>query len=72
MKMKPVYTPEEVAEKLKVGKPTVMRLLNSGDLVGSRIGHKTWRITEEELERFLESKKEKKTPSSLGALDTSE
>lgn len=53
--MKDVYTPEEAAEKLKVGKATIMRWLKDGKLGGVRLGHKTWRITEDDLEKFLES-----------------
>lgn len=55
--VKEVYTPEQVAEKLSVAKATVLRWLKSGELRGAKLGHKTWRIREEDLESFLKSKR---------------
>jgi excisionase family DNA binding protein len=51
-----LYTPEEVAEKLKATRRTVYRWLLSGRLVGKRAGD-GWRITEADLMDFLESRK---------------
>ena len=47
-----VLTPLEVMDFLGVGKNTIYRLLNSGELRGFRIG-RGWRITEESLREFI-------------------
>ncbi len=46
------YTPGEVAEILKVHQYTVYKLLADGRLKGFRISNQ-WRITVEEVERFM-------------------
>lgn len=48
-----LLTPLEVMDILGVGKNTVYRLLNSGELQGFRIG-KGWRVSENSLRRFIE------------------
>ncbi|MEM4625767.1 MAG: helix-turn-helix domain-containing protein [Candidatus Pacearchaeota archaeon] len=50
--MDKLYTPEEVAEILKVSVITVKKWLRSGELKGIKVG-KFWRIREEDLEEFL-------------------
>jgi excisionase family DNA binding protein len=47
-----LYTPEEVAEKLKVTRRTVYQWLLDGKLPGLRAGDK-WRVAEDELMAFL-------------------
>lgn len=47
-----VLTPTDVMNALNIGKNTVYELLNSGQLRGFRIG-RGWRISAEELERFI-------------------
>lgn len=47
-----ILTPLEVMDLLGVGKNTIYRLLNSGELQGFRIG-RGWRITEESLREFM-------------------
>ncbi len=47
-----ILTPLEVMDLLGVGKNTIYRLLNSGELRGFRIG-RGWRITEESLREFM-------------------
>lgn len=47
-----VLTPAEVMDILGVGKNTMYRLLNSGELQGIRIG-RSWRITNDALEEYL-------------------
>lgn len=54
--MEEIYTPEQVAKKLSVTKTTVLRWLRSGELKGVRLGHKTWRIREEQLDAFLKGR----------------
>jgi excisionase family DNA binding protein len=46
------YTPEEIAERLKVSTKTVQAWLSKGQLKGFRAG-KMWRVTREALEEFL-------------------
>ena len=49
-----VLTPAEAMEVLGVGKNTIYRLLNSGELPAIRIG-RSWRITDAEIQRFITS-----------------
>ena len=53
--METFYTPEEVAEILKVRKHTVGNWLREGSLKGTKINGKIWRITAEELDAFIHS-----------------
>lgn len=46
-------TPREVMELLYIGKNTLYKLLNSGELKGFRIG-KQWRVTKNSLQVFTE------------------
>jgi excisionase family DNA binding protein len=50
------FTVDEVAELLQVNRRTIINLLASGKLVGFRVG-RNWRITREDLERFIEEGK---------------
>jgi excisionase family DNA binding protein len=45
------YTPQEIAELLKVSKRTVYRYLHTGKLKASKFGH--WRISKEDLDKFI-------------------
>lgn len=47
-----IYTPEEVAEILKVRPQTVQKWLRNGQLVGIKL-NKNWRIMEEDFKKFL-------------------
>lgn len=47
-----VLTSAEAMEILGVGKNTLYRLLNSGELPAIRIG-RSWRIANTEIERFI-------------------
>lgn len=49
-----VLTPAEAMDILGVGKNTMYRLLNSGQMKGVRVG-RCWRITEASLDEFLVS-----------------
>ena len=51
-----LYTPEEVAEKLRVSRRAVYQWLNSGRLNGLKAGQ-YWRVTEEALTQFLQRHK---------------
>lgn len=50
--MQTIYTPEEIADKLKASRRTVYRWIEKGDLKAFKAG-KMWRITREDLEEFL-------------------
>ncbi len=50
--MSKVYTPDDIAEGLKVSKLAVYKWLQNGKLKGFKAG-KMWRITREDLEEFL-------------------
>ena len=50
--MQPIYTPEEIADKLKTTRRTVYRWIDNGDLKAFKAG-KMWRITRVDLEEFL-------------------
>ena len=54
-----LYSPEEIAERLKVSRRSVYHWLNSGKLTGLKAGQ-YWRVTEEDLIGFM--KHEKPTP----------
>lgn len=53
-----VLTVKEAAGVLRVNVRTVRELCASGKLPAARIGY-SWRITEEEIERFLRGQKER-------------
>ena len=50
--MEPLYTVEEVAEKLKIAPFSVRELLRKRKLNGFKIG-KEWRVEESQLEAFI-------------------
>lgn len=52
------YTPEEVAQILKVRKHTVWNWLREGSLKGTKINGKIWRITQKDLENFINNESE--------------
>ncbi|MBV8902395.1 MAG: helix-turn-helix domain-containing protein [Acidobacteriia bacterium] len=55
--MPTLYTPEEVAEKLRVSRRAVYQWLNSGKLNGLKAGQ-YWRVTEEDLTQYLQRHKQ--------------
>jgi excisionase family DNA binding protein len=61
MALPSLFTPEEVARKVKVERQTVYHWLSSGMLRGLRIGS-TWRITEEDLMDFMTRNARRKAP----------
>ena len=50
------FTVEEVAERLKVSHMTVYRWIKAGNLGAYKLGGE-FRITEEDVERFLEDRR---------------
>lgn len=53
-----VLTPAEAMDILGVGKNTIYRLLNSGELHGVRVG-RSWRIANSVLEKFVVNSNER-------------
>lgn len=49
-----IYTIDEAAQALKLGKSTLYKYIKSGKLNGAKIG-KDWRFTEDQLKDFLKS-----------------
>ncbi len=54
--MNHVLTPQMVAVRLHVGKETVLHWLRTGKLKGKKLGYRTWRIAEDDLEEFIRGK----------------
>ena len=48
-----VYTPEEVAELLKVTRRAVYKYLAEGRLHAAKLSDRAWRITEDDIRAFL-------------------
>lgn len=57
--MDKLYTIKEVAEMLRVSKPTVYRLMSDGKLNPIKLGKRTL-FPESELNRFIEELKEER------------
>ncbi len=55
--MERYYTPEEIAELLKVSRETVYNWLRAGKLKGTKVFN-FWRVSESELSRLLKGDKE--------------
>jgi excisionase family DNA binding protein len=53
-KMQNLYTVEQVAEKFEVHPETVRKLARAGELSGKKIGN-SWRFSDEDLSKFIES-----------------
>ena len=49
-----IFTPNEVAQYLKVSKKTVYKMLRSGELPGFKVG-KHWRVSRAELGALIAS-----------------
>jgi len=54
-----VYTPNEVADVLKVEPVTIRRWLMAGKMSGFKVG-KEWRVTEEDIQQFIENNRPKR------------
>jgi acetyl-CoA synthetase len=47
-----VYTPNEVAKRLKVDRDTIYKLLQDGELKGKKVG-RLWRVSDSNLSEYL-------------------
>lgn len=52
--MQNLYTVEQVAEKFEVHPETVRKLARADELSGKKIGN-SWRFSDEDLSKFIES-----------------
>lgn len=52
-----LLTPEQVAKRLSVAPVTVRNWLRSGKLKGIKIFDRIWRMSEEDLQNFIESQR---------------
>ena len=52
--MPEIYTPEEIAEKLKVSEQTIRRYLREEKMEGFKIGN-SWRIKEKSFLEFIDN-----------------
>jgi len=53
------YTPEQVAEKLQLSVRTVWKYIREGKLPASSMGKRRYRISDEQLDRFMKSQEVK-------------
>lgn len=51
--MEEYYTPQEIADKLKMNKHTIYKYLREGKIKGVKVGNK-YRVAESDLQEFLE------------------
>ena len=58
------FTPQEVADMLKIAKTTVYELIKRGDLNSYRVGNKM-RIEMKDIEKYISNKKDNKSQHSL-------
>ena len=54
-----VLKPEEVRKILSIGRNSIYKLLNSGELAGYRLGEKRWRITKQSVINYIISHSDK-------------
>jgi excisionase family DNA binding protein len=52
--MEKYYTPDQVAEILMVSAKTIREWLKKGRLKGSKLGPRLWRISETDLQKFVD------------------
>jgi len=54
-----LLTPEEVAKRLNMKKKTVQLWLRQGRITCVRLGARTWRVREKDLDDFIKEAKER-------------
>jgi excisionase family DNA binding protein len=50
-----MLTPKEAMEALGIGKNTMYRLLNTGEIKATRVGGKIWRISRKALSDYAKN-----------------
>ena len=63
-----VYSTEEVAKKLNIHTTTVLKLINEGELPAKKVARK-WRVTENQLRKYLEESKPDLASELLNIID---
>ncbi len=58
------YNLKDLQEKLQISRVTALKLLQSGEIRGRKIGRKWW-VNEEDLIAFLEGRRKASSPESL-------
>jgi len=48
-----IFTISQVAKYLQISEKTVRRLIANGELIASKVGGRSWRIKETEIEQYL-------------------
>jgi len=48
-----IFTVSQVAEYLQISEKTVRRLIANGELTASKVGGRSWRIKETDIEQYL-------------------
>jgi excisionase family DNA binding protein len=56
-------TVEQVAEKLNVSQRTIRRMIASKTIKAFRVGQRTWRIDQADLDAYIEDQKQKAAAS---------
>ena len=51
--MADIFTVSQVAEYLQISEKTVRRLIANGELTASKVGGRSWRIKETDIEQYL-------------------
>lgn len=59
-KEKEFLTLQEVAERLRISRPTVRNLIRDGKLSAFRAGERVFRVSVKELEEFISFQEDKK------------
>jgi excisionase family DNA binding protein len=54
--LKQLLTVEDVSKKLQISKQLVLILIKTGDLPGIKINSRVYRIKQNDLEKYIESK----------------
>ena len=60
-----LLTPEQVAKRLAVSRTTVWRLMKSGALPSVSIAGSIRRVDESDLDRWIESRRQRSAPASV-------
>jgi excisionase family DNA binding protein len=55
--LEPLLTPRQVAEALAISRPSVYRLIETGELEAVRVGSRSTRFAPEDVRRFVERRR---------------
>jgi len=60
---KELLTVSQVAEYLQISEKTVRRLITNGEIKASKVGGRSWRIKEHDIEQYLNANTNEKEKS---------